>query len=100
MENLVIAVLVGLVAGFLASHLVSGHGYGLLGDIVIGILGALVGTLLLGGLITTYILAPLGLPAGSIVGAIIIAFIGAALILAILRLVSVGGGGYRRRRWL
>jgi uncharacterized membrane protein YeaQ/YmgE (transglycosylase-associated protein family) len=101
MENLLIAVLVGLVAGFLASHLVSGHGYGLLGDIVVGILGAVVGTLLLGGLITTYILAPLGLAAGSIVGAIIVAFIGAVLVLAIVRLVSsAGGGGYRRRRWL
>ena len=101
MENLLIAVLVGLVAGFLASRVVSGHGYGLLGDIVVGIIGAVVGTLLLGGFITTYILAPLGLAAGSIVGAIIIAFIGAVLVLAILRLVaSAGGGGSRRRRWL
>jgi len=60
-----------------------------------------IGSLLLGGLITTYILAPLGLAAGSIVGAIIVAFIGAVLLLAILRLVSgAGRGSYRRRRWL
>ena len=98
MDQLLIAILVGLVAGFLASHLVSGHGYGLLGDIVVGILGALVGTFLLGALITTYILAPLGLPAGSLVGQIIVAFIGAVLVLAIMRLVM--GAGYRRRRVL
>jgi uncharacterized membrane protein YeaQ/YmgE (transglycosylase-associated protein family) len=99
MDHLLIAVLVGLVAGFLASHLVSGHGYGLLGDILIGILGALVGTFLLGGLISTYILGPLGLAAGTLLGQIILAFIGAILVLGILRLVT-SRGGYRRRRLL
>jgi uncharacterized membrane protein YeaQ/YmgE (transglycosylase-associated protein family) len=97
MDHLLIAVLVGLVAGFLASHLVSGHGYGLLGDIVIGIIGALVGTFLLGGLISTYILGPLGVAAGTLLGQIILAFIGAVLVLGILRLVA-GRGGYGRRR--
>jgi uncharacterized membrane protein YeaQ/YmgE (transglycosylase-associated protein family) len=97
MDHLLIAVLVGLVAGFLASHVVSGHGYGLLGDILIGILGALVGTFLLGGFITTYILGPLGVAAGTLLGQVILAFIGAVLVLGILRLVTARGGYGRRR---
>ena len=100
MDHLLIAVLVGLVAGFLASHVVSGHGYGLLGDIVIGILGALVGTFLLGGLLSTYVLGPLGVAAASLLGQVILAFIGAVLVLAVMRLATGRGGGYRRRRLL
>src|SRR5919108_4690842 len=97
MDHLLIAVLVGLVAGFLASHVVSGHGYGVFGDIIIGILGALVGTFVLGGIISTYVLGPLGVAAGTLLGQIILAFIGAVIVLAILRLVTYRGG-YRRRR--
>jgi uncharacterized membrane protein YeaQ/YmgE (transglycosylase-associated protein family) len=107
LEHLLVILLVGLVAGFLATHLVSGHGYGVAGDIVVGILGALLGYVILGGFIATYVLAPLGIAAASILGQIIIAFIGAAILLAILRLVtrSNWGGGryaprYSRRRWL
>lgn len=99
MDHLLIAVLVGLAAGFLASHVVSGHGYGVVGDVVVGILGALVGTFVLGGLISAYVLGPLGVAAGTILGQIILAFIGAVIVLAILRLVA-GRGGYRRRRLL
>ena len=99
MDHLLVAILVGLVAGFLASHVVSGHGYGLLGDLLVGILGALVGTFLLGGLISTYILGPLGVAAGTLLGQIILAFIGAVIVLALLRLVTARGG-YRRRRLL
>ena len=106
LEHLLVILLVGLVAGFLATHLVSGHGYGLMGDIVVGILGALLGYLILGGFIATYILAPLGIVAASVLGQIIIAFIGAAILLAVLRLISRSGAGgryaprYSRRRWL
>ena len=99
MDHLLIAVLVGLVAGFLASHVVSGHGYGLVGDVLVGILGALVGTYVMGGLISVYVLGPLGVAAGTILGQIILAFIGAVVVLALLRLITFWGG-YRRRRWL
>jgi uncharacterized membrane protein YeaQ/YmgE (transglycosylase-associated protein family) len=92
LEQLLILALVGLIAGFLASRLVSGHGYGVVGDIVVGIIGSLLGWFVLGGFITTYVLAPLGVAAGSFLGEIIVAFIGAAILLAVLRLVSGGRG--------
>jgi uncharacterized membrane protein YeaQ/YmgE (transglycosylase-associated protein family) len=105
LEHLLLILLVGLVAGFLATHLVSGHGYGVLGDILVGIVGALVGSIILGTFIATYVLTPLGIAAVSVFGQIIIAFIGAAIVLAIVRVVSRanwGGGRYAgsRRRWL
>jgi uncharacterized membrane protein YeaQ/YmgE (transglycosylase-associated protein family) len=102
LDHLLLIILVGLVAGFAATHLVAGHGYGLVGDIVVGILGALIGFVLLGGFIATYVLAPLGIEAASVLGQIVIAFIGAAVLLAILRLVTRGGPrrAFGRRRWL
>src|ERR1700730_12612234 len=106
LDQLLVILLVGLVAGFLASHLVSGHGYGLVGDIVVGILGALFGAFILGQLITTIILVPLGIAAATVLADIIVAFIGAAILLALLRLVTGAGFGRgdrsyaRRRRWL
>jgi uncharacterized membrane protein YeaQ/YmgE (transglycosylase-associated protein family) len=105
LDHLLLIILVGLVAGFLATHLVAGHGYGLVGDIVVGVVGALLGFLVLGAFLAAHVLAPLGIPDSSIVGQIIIAFIGAAILLAVLRLVSGAGVGgprrsYGRRRWL
>ena len=97
LEQLLVLALVGLVAGFLASRLVTGHGYGVVGDIVVGILGAVIGWFVLGGFITDHVLVPLGLPTGSIVGQIIVAFIGAAILLAALRLFTGGGRRSGRR---
>jgi uncharacterized membrane protein YeaQ/YmgE (transglycosylase-associated protein family) len=106
LDHLLLIILVGLVAGFLATHVVAGHGYGLVGDIVVGILGGLLGFLVLGGFLTTYVLTPLAIPAESVLGQVVVAFIGAAILLAILRLVARSGwsGVPRRypgrRRWL
>jgi uncharacterized membrane protein YeaQ/YmgE (transglycosylase-associated protein family) len=108
LEHLLVILLVGLVAGFLASHVVSGHGYGVVGDIVVGVLGALLSYVILSGFITTYILVPLGIAAATLLGEIIIAFIGAVILLAVLRLVTRSThtrGRYaprysERRRWL
>lgn len=96
LDHLLLILLVGLVAGFLATHLVAGHGYGLVGDIVVGIIGALLGFLVLGAFLATYVLVPLGIPATSILGQVIVAFIGAAILLAIIRLLSGAGVGARR----
>ena len=102
LDHLLLIVLVGLVAGFLATHLVAGHGYGLVGDIVVGIVGSLLGFLLLGTFIAEHVLAPLGIPDASVLGQIVIAFIGAAILLAVLRLLGRAGwssaprGGRRR----
>ncbi len=79
--------LVGLVAGFLAGKVMSGAGYGIVGDLVVGVIGAFVGGFL----------ANLLFPNASfgLIGSIIVAFIGACVLVAILHAVT--GTGRRRR---
>ncbi|HEX2590005.1 MAG TPA: GlsB/YeaQ/YmgE family stress response membrane protein [Rhizomicrobium sp.] len=78
-EILLIWLLVGAVAGWLASVIVRGGGLGLIGDIVVGILGAF-----LGG----WLLPRLGVAVmPGIVGVIIVATIGAIVLLLIIRLI-------------
>jgi uncharacterized membrane protein YeaQ/YmgE (transglycosylase-associated protein family) len=91
LDSILLWVVVGLVAGFLASHVALGHGLGLMWDIVVGILGAFFGGIVLAG-IFHFSIAVAGHP---IVSAIIMAFIGAAILLIIFRLIA--GRGYRRR---
>lgn len=79
---------VGLIAGFLASVVMRGGGYGIVGDIVVGIIGAFIGG---------FLASLLGLGSGGLLWTIFIAFIGACILIAILRMVS---GGYSRRRTL
>jgi uncharacterized membrane protein YeaQ/YmgE (transglycosylase-associated protein family) len=72
--------LIGLVAGWLAGLLMKGGGFGVIGDIVIGILGALLGGFLFNAL---------GLSSGGgLLGALIVATIGAIVLIFILRLVK------------
>jgi uncharacterized membrane protein YeaQ/YmgE (transglycosylase-associated protein family) len=73
-------IIVGLVAGLLASLVMGGIGYGILGDIVVGILGALIGGWLFGQM-------GWGTPFGGLAGAIFVAFIGAIVLLVIIRLL-------------
>jgi uncharacterized membrane protein YeaQ/YmgE (transglycosylase-associated protein family) len=79
LETLLIWIVVGLVAGFLAS-LVVGGGYGLLGDIIIGVVGAFIGGAL-------FRWAGWSAPFGGLAGTITVAFIGAVILLLILRLL-------------
>ena len=79
-------IVVGLIAGFLASLVMRGGGYGIVGDIIVGLVGALIGG---------FLASLLGLGAGGFIGTIIVAFIGACILIAILRAVS-GGMGSRR----
>lgn len=75
-------IVVGLIAGWLAGRVMKGGGYGLIGDIIIGIVGGL-----LGGWIST----ELGLGAGVSginLESIVVAFLGAVVLLALLRAVS------------
>ena len=92
-ESLLIVLVVGLVAGWLAGQIVHGTGLGVIGDLVVGILGAFIGS---------WLLPQLGIQLGSgIVSAIINATIGAAILLLVIRLVR-GGSGWRgrwTRRW-
>jgi uncharacterized membrane protein YeaQ/YmgE (transglycosylase-associated protein family) len=77
--------IVGLIAGVLASLVMGGTGYGIIGDIVIGIAGAFVGG---------WIFAQLGVasPLAGLAGTILIAFIGAVFLLFILRLLHTRRG--------
>ena len=79
--DLLVWVLVGLVAGFLASRAMLGHGSGLIGDVVIGVIGAFLGNLLANVLHIQVVVA--GHP---IVSQIIVAFFGAVLLLLVVRL--------------
>jgi uncharacterized membrane protein YeaQ/YmgE (transglycosylase-associated protein family) len=89
-DTLLIWVLVGLVAGFFASHIALGHGLGLFGDVIVGILGAVVGGFL--AAIFHFSIVVVGHP---IISAIVVAFIGAAILLLVVRMFS---GGRARRR--
>ena len=91
LDTILIWALVGLVAGFLASHVALGHGLGLLWDIVVGILGAFFGGIVLAGLLHFSIV----IAGHPIITAMIMAFIGAVILLVIVRLLA--GGGFRRR---
>lgn len=73
-------ILIGLVAGLLASFVMGGIGYGIIGDIVVGIIGAFIGGWLFAEM-------GWGAPFGGIAGTIFVAFIGAVLLLLVLRLV-------------
>ena len=73
-------ILIGLIAGWLAGQVMKGCGYGVLGDIIVGILGALLGGWLFGAL---------GIwPGGGLLGSLIVAFIGACILLFLVRLIK------------
>ncbi len=75
--------LLGLIAGFLASRVMKGGGYGIVGDIVVGIVGAFLG----GFLFSTLLNRPD--PVNNFdIGSIFVAFVGACILIAILRAVS------------
>ncbi len=73
-------IVVGLVAGVLASLVMGGTGYGIIGDIVIGIVGAFIGGWL-------FSMLGIATPFGGMGGTIFVAFIGAVVLLFILRLI-------------
>jgi len=71
-------ILIGLVAGWLAGQITKGSGFGIVGDIVLGVLGAVLGGVLFN---------VLELPWGGLVGRLIVATIGAVLLIFIVRLI-------------
>jgi uncharacterized membrane protein YeaQ/YmgE (transglycosylase-associated protein family) len=82
-ESILIILLVGLIAGWLAGKIVQGTGFGLIGDIAIGIVGAF---------IASWLLPRLGIALGTgLLREIIDATIGAIVLLVIIRLVRRGG---------
>lgn len=87
-QSLLVILVVGIVAGWLAGRVMEGGGFGLIGDFVVGLIGAFIGD---------WLMPQLGIHLGEgIVALIINAFIGAIVLLLILRLI----GGWRpRARW-
>lgn len=78
--GIIIWLIVGAIAGWLAGIMVKGGGFGLIGDIVVGIVG---------GLIAGWLLPRLGLfIGGDFIGDVINAFIGAVILLLIIRLIK------------
>jgi uncharacterized membrane protein YeaQ/YmgE (transglycosylase-associated protein family) len=77
--NLIWLLLVGLIAGWAAGHIMKGGGYGVVMDIVLGIIGAVVGGWLMG---------LLGIHAGGFIGTIIVAIFGAVVLIWITRLLK------------
>ena len=70
--------LIGLIAGWLAGKVMRGGGYGLVGDMIVGVIGAFIGG---------WLFSLIGISAGGLIGSIITAFVGAVVLLLILRAI-------------
>ena len=80
LTSLIWFLIIGLIAGWLAGKVMRGGGYGLIGDIIVGVIGAFIGGWLFG---------LLGVSAGGgLIGSIITAFVGAVILLLLLRLIK------------
>ena len=89
-ESLLVILFVGLIAGWLAGLIVKGSGLGLIGNMAVGVVGALIGS---------WLLPQLGIALGTgMVAAIVSATIGAVILLVIIGLVQRGSGGRFWRR--
>jgi uncharacterized membrane protein YeaQ/YmgE (transglycosylase-associated protein family) len=77
-ENIIWFLLIGLLAGWLAGQVMKGGGFGLVGDLIVGCIGAL-----LGG----FLFRMLGIAATGILGELIVATLGAILLLFLLRVI-------------
>jgi len=91
-ESLLVIIVVGIIAGWLAGRIMEGTGFGLIGDLVMGLLGAFIGD---------WLLPRLGIHLGvGLVALIVNAVIGAIVLILLLRLVAgAGGWGPRRPGW-
>ncbi len=77
--NIIIFLLIGAFSGWLAGVIMKGGGYGLLADIILGIVGGIVGSSVLGWF---------GVTAGGMIGQIVVCVVGAVLIIAAVRLIK------------
>lgn len=72
-------ILIGIAAGWLAGQIMKGGGFGVLGDLIVGVIGALLGGFLFG---------LLGITAGGLFGSLITATVGAIVLIALLRVIK------------
>ena len=82
LTSLIWFLLIGLIAGFLASVVMRGGGYGVIGDIIVGIVGALIGGFLLGG-------STINQNDFSLVS-LLVSFLGAVVLLGVVNLFTRG----------
>lgn len=77
LTGLLLWIVIGAIAGWLAGQIMKGSGYGIVGDIIIGMVGAVIGGWLLGSIIAI----------GGLLGSIVLATLGAIILIFVLRLV-------------
>jgi len=77
--NLLWWCIVGLISGFLAGKVMKGGGFGVAMDIVIGIVGAIIGG---------WVFGLIGIYAGGLIGSIVVAFVGACILLWLVRVIK------------
>jgi uncharacterized membrane protein YeaQ/YmgE (transglycosylase-associated protein family) len=83
-ENLIVWLIIGLIAGSLATRIIGGHSYGCIGNIIVGLIGAVIGG---------YLGSLLNFGNYSFFGEIVTSFIGACILVAVLRFLFSSGKG-------
>jgi uncharacterized membrane protein YeaQ/YmgE (transglycosylase-associated protein family) len=78
-EHLLLFLVIGIVAGFLAGKIMKGSGFGLIGDLIIGVIGSFIGV---------WVFGLLGISSGGILGLLVAAIVGALLLLFVVRLAK------------
>jgi len=76
-EHLLLFLVIGVAAGFLAGKIMRGAGFGLVGDLIVGVIGSFIGA---------WVFGLLGIEAGGILGLLVASVVGAVLLLYVLRL--------------
>ena len=76
--SILVWIIAGIVAGWLAGVIVQGTGFGLLGDLLVGLVGGVIGGWLAGAL---------GLQAGSLIGQIVVAALGGVVLVLLVRMI-------------
>jgi uncharacterized membrane protein YeaQ/YmgE (transglycosylase-associated protein family) len=79
--SLIIWLVVGVVAGWLAGLVMKGSGYGVLGDLIIGLIGAVIGG---------FLFSAIGWSSGGLLGSILVAFVGACVLIFAVRFLRQG----------
>jgi uncharacterized membrane protein YeaQ/YmgE (transglycosylase-associated protein family) len=77
--GIVLWLVIGAVAGWLAGNIMKGGGFGLIGNIIVGIVGALIGG---------FVFGLLGITTGSLIGSLITAVVGACVLLFVVGLIK------------
>jgi uncharacterized membrane protein YeaQ/YmgE (transglycosylase-associated protein family) len=79
MENLLYFIIIGLAAGWLAGKIMRGSGFGLIGNLVVGVVGALIGA---------FVFEFIGISTDSLVGSLVMSVVGAVILLYLLQLLK------------